>query len=149
MNRAKIAQIRRKVTTQPSDNTNVTEKDKGKIKPDHLITHEGGGVKKMIRSAHLSQRIRLHARTLRKARLQAQVMVHDGFSAQTIQTYLQRWSRWWGRISEIGSHQKILQDFLETCRDEQLCLLARDLCQPGFTSRRTSDGKMLALGQPV
>ena len=103
----------------------------------------------MISSPNLSQRIRLHARTLRKVRLQAQVMVHDGFSAQTIKTYLQRWSRWLRCISEIGSSRQIWQDFLETCWDEALGLMARDLCRAFLTSRRASDGKISAHGQPV
>jgi len=56
-----------------------------------------------------------HARTLRKARMQVQLMVQTGSSARQIKSYLNRFIYWWANTSEIWKYEELVIQFIETC----------------------------------
>ena len=56
-----------------------------------------------------------HARTLRKARLQVNIMVFDGLSAKRIMSYLQRWAAWWLQTAGIWEYKELLNWFIRSC----------------------------------
>ena len=56
-----------------------------------------------------------HARALRKAREQVNIMVADGHSTREIRNYLRRWGMWWVHASEVWHYQTVLQWFFQAC----------------------------------
>ena len=70
-----------------------------------------------------------HARTLRKARTQVQLMVADQFSTAKIKNYLRRWTQWWVKTVESWSYHELLQRFLNVCWDATAATYAVALSQ--------------------
>ena len=70
-----------------------------------------------------------HARTLRKARTQIQLMVADQFSTAKIKNYLRRWTQWWAKTVESWSYHELLQRFLDVCWDATAAIYAVALFQ--------------------
>jgi hypothetical protein len=58
-----------------------------------------------------------HPRTLRKARMQVQLMVQTGSSARQIRSYLNRFIYWWANTSEIWKYEELIMQLLATCWD--------------------------------
>ena len=68
-----------------------------------------------------------HPRTLRKARLQVQLMVTDGFSARQIRNYLHRFVLWWTKTIKIWNYAELLMQFCSACYDIQPIAIAMQL----------------------
>ena len=62
-------------------------------------------------------RIVPHARTLRKARIQVQLMVSCGFSTSFIRRYLHRFVQWWARTVSIWNYDEIIKWFCDASFD--------------------------------
>lgn len=58
-----------------------------------------------------------HPRTLRKARMQVNIMVLDGLSANRIKNYLHRWVLWWLHTTGIWNFDELLNWFIRYCWD--------------------------------
>lgn len=68
-----------------------------------------------------------HPRTLRKAILQVQQMVLDGFSAHQIKSYLHRFLLWWVNASETWQYEELINWFVERCWDVDPAAFAEGL----------------------
>ena len=77
----------------------------------------GGGRTNSSHQTHESIRIVPHPRTLRKARLQVQQMVNDGFSTREIRSYLHRFILWWANTTKIWTYEEIIKWFCDACFD--------------------------------
>ena len=69
-------------------------------------------------------RIAPHARTLRKARMQVQLMVHTGSSARQIRGYLNRFIHWRVNSSETWKYDELLLQFIKVCWDKRTAAYA-------------------------
>jgi hypothetical protein len=58
-----------------------------------------------------------HARTLRKARIQVQLMVSLGFSTSFIRRYLDRFVRWWVNTVRIWNYDELIRWFCDASFD--------------------------------
>jgi len=110
---------------------NKTKADQG---VDHsvAVSDKKAAINKSNSSGQI--RLTLHPRTLRKARENVRLMVADGVSHQYIRTYLDRWALWWVGVSDLDSHQKILQCFFDYCWDIQVAVVAIDVMRRCITS---------------
>lgn len=90
--------------TQTLDDTKTTDSDDTAINNcnDDLLSK--GENKLSIEQSSVPQKVSNrffpHARTLRKARMQVNIMVLDGFSTRRIRNYLHRWLVWWLRTAD-------------------------------------------------
>lgn len=108
--------------TRPMDNITTQAAVSGahKKQREQNIPIMGGvePVRQPEEQLHFPTDIVPHARTLRKAREQVQVMVKDGFSARRILLYLHRWCMGWARTITSWLYHDVLLWFLEVCWDE-------------------------------
>ena len=100
------------------------------IEPDNpaaILAIQGGRPLDDQQSA--PHRIVPHARTLRKARVQVQLMIADQFSTAFIKNYLHRWTKWWSITVDSWQYHILLQQFLDKCWDHNTAAYARSLLQ--------------------
>ena len=94
-----------------------------------------------------------HPRTLRKAREQVKLMVHDGFSTQIIKSYLRRWAQWWVGTTACWSYETLLHAFITACwdataRNHARWLLPALMNQLPTTASDVERNRVLALATP-
>ena len=78
-----------------------------------------------------------HARTVRKARLQVQHMIKNGFSTLQIRAYLHRFLLWWQITSETWQYHELIEWFVATCWDVKPTAYAAGLLHRHFSKLRT------------
>ena len=78
-----------------------------------------------------------HARTLRKARMQVQLMIYTGFSTRSIRAYLHRYILWWVNASTTWLYHELIEWFIETCWDLYPAAYAAGLRQRYFMQSNT------------
>lgn len=76
-----------------------------------------GGKTTIKHQPHAPIRIKPHSRTLRKARIQVQLMVITGFSTRRIRSYLYRFFIWWTNTTKIWSIEELAKWFCDSCFD--------------------------------
>jgi RNA-directed DNA polymerase len=116
--------------TQTAGNTTEARSEVGRLNTSddgHILI--GGGETVQHPAEPLNELIKVtpHARTLRKARIQVQLMVYDGFTAQKISTYLKRYCQWWVRTSGTWEYTQLLLWFMDVCWDARVLAYANDL----------------------
>ncbi len=113
--------------TQTLDNTKTTDSDDtgmDNCKNDLLSKGENkSSTEQFSVSQEVSNRFFPHARTLRKARTQINVMVLDGFSARRIRSYLHRWVIWWLRTADNWKYDELLNWLIRSCWDNNPAVL--------------------------
>jgi hypothetical protein len=77
----------------------------------------GGGKTTVEYQKHEQVRIVPHQRTLRKARMQVQLMVQTGFSTRRIRSYLHRFVLWWVNATRTWNYNELIRWFCKACFD--------------------------------
>lgn len=109
------------LSTQPEDNTTLTHANDDLIAQNDVVYSLaiGGGVRTSNHQAYVPVCIVPHARTLRKARMQVQLMVLTGFSTRRIKSYLHRFVLWWANTTRIWNYEEIIKWFCDACFEIQ------------------------------
>src|SRR3990167_11307716 len=93
----------------------------------------GGGKSLNNQSSQAAMRLVPHARTLRKARIQVQLMVTDGDSHQHIKRYLNHFFRWWTKTVDNWKVEELMIQFLRVCWDARVAAYVASLLYKQFT----------------
>ncbi len=117
-------------------NSNSDQAEKLPVKYSLALTSGGGVEVTTDHSQNALLRIRPHPRTLRKAREQVKQMVHNGFSAQYIRSYLRQWTVWWVSTSKTWNYNELLIWFMDACWDINIAAPAASLLQSGVMRSR-------------
>ena len=105
--------------TQTLDSTRTTGSNGTIIdncKNDTFLHGENiSSIEQSFVSQSVSNRFFPHPRTLRKARMQVNIMVFNGFSIRRIRNYLHRWLVWWLRTAVIWKYDELLNWLIHSC----------------------------------
>lgn len=82
-----------------------------------ILWPPGGGKRTSNHQLHALIRIVPHPRTLRKARMQVQLMVSSGFSTRHIRSYLHRFVLWWANTTKTWNYAELIKWFYDACFD--------------------------------
>jgi len=142
--------------TRLEDNITVTHANDDSIAQHDVVYSlvNGGGKTTSNDQSHAPIRIVPHARTLRKARTQVQLMVATGFSTRRIRSYLHRFVLWWVNTTKLWNYNEIIKWFCDASFDikatafaaallirhnisDSSCTTVRDLHAVGFDRAET------------
>ena len=106
--------------TQPLDNTDMPRSNKSAFEKNFEsdLFFEGKNKSSEIEfqcTKNVSGNFFPHERTLRKARMQVNIMVYDGLSANRIRNYLHHWVLWWLRTTGIWTYDDLLKKLIDSC----------------------------------